>query len=981
MSMGKKASTTDEPAREQFRSALEQNFCVVAGAGSGKTTAIVQRICELAMRDRTALRRLVVVTYTNSAAIEFKSRARRQLLSQVTQIEAFEFLRDLEQTYFGTIHGFCLNLIREFRGRLGLPEQLRVPTDNERSLLWENFVTGSEEVSMLVRHPVTRLLLRVCTLSNLLEVAKRFRPGRPLEPPSGKLPVPETKTISSFPVKGQSRKAKQRLVTELEAFVSRLSSESQFTLLPKCDSKPLKELFEREMSPLITWLEAGAEWFANELARSFRNRCLQEGLLTYENQIDICLELLEQLDLLDEVRRRELIVLVDEAQDTDIRMFRVFVELTRAPGEAFGSWPGTGAPPQPGRFCLVGDPRQTIFERGASSRFSELCREFANENGGRQIGFNMTYRCAETVVQKINELFAGHEIEDIPLGDLAARVTARDGFVCRLPFTLEPPIDSEDELEPLVAESEAVAGWLSGLAAAGLRNAGWNEIALIAPRHDWLIIAADALKKHGVPYNFFRPKILRAGIPAFSWPVALIYTLVHPWDRFERYGVLREIFGVSDTDLLKAARNLAEPSRLYREAEKQLEDARRELVLGKQTSLFNLLDRLLERFRVQERLSAINEGFRGLDQLRWEAAKADESRATLESWLETLLVWLNESAQPSREPVKGVELSTIHSAKGMEWEWVIPFGLSKKFSHRSERYPRIQAAEACQVVWSKVSSRAVRDPDEAENSIKRLLYVLLTRAKLGLILPTAEGDYRPGRQGKAFDEIVPRDGLQLATVDDLDWSSRAEPETRVELLENGEERFIGLQAAAGLPEGPRLIRPSELVDDSPVLHLQFAEAAGAYDYGRWWHTWIELFPWAERFDSWANYIRAALPPATYELRARKELAALLENDSLREFCSGANWTQAEFPFSWPRSSAEWYEGVIDLLIARQDGTLLVIDWKTNQAFEAEAKEAFAGRLRQTYLPQLESYRVALQAATNHRQIEIAIYSTVLGRFV
>jgi ATP-dependent helicase/nuclease subunit A len=979
--MGKRDSSSDEPAREQFRSALDQNFCVVAGAGSGKTTAIVQRICELAIRDRSALRRLVVVTYTNSAAIEFKSRARRQLLSQVSRIEAFEFLRELEQTYFGTIHGFCLNLIREFRGRLGLPEQLRVPTENERDLLWENFVTSSEQVSMLVRHPVTHSLLRVCTLTNLLDVAKRFRPGGPLEPPVGKLPIPETKTISSFPVKKQSLKTKQRLVTDLEALVRRLSSESQFSLLPKCDSGPLKDLFGREMAPLITWLEAGAEWFANELARSFRDRCLQEGLLTYENQIDICLELLEQPDLLDELRRRELIVMVDEAQDTDTRMFRVFVELTRAPGEVFGSWPGTGRPPQPGRFCLVGDPRQTIFERGTLSRFGELCREFADGNGGRQIGFNMTYRCAETVVQKINELFADHEVEDVPLGDLAARVTAREGFVCQLPFTLEPPIDNEDELEPLVAESEAVAQWLSGLAAARLRKGRWNEIAIIAPRHDWLIIAADALKKYGVPYNFFRPKILRAGIPAFSWPIALIYTLVHPWDRFERYGVLREIFAVSDTDLLKAAKNLAEPGSVYREAEKQLDDARQELVLGKQTSLFNLLDRLLERFRVQERLTAVGEGFRGLDQLRWEAAKADESGATLEGWLETLLVWLNESAQPSKEPVKGVELITIHSAKGMEWEWVIPLGLGKKFSHRSERYPRIQAAEACQVVWSNVSRRAVRDPDEAENSIKRLLYVLLTRTKMGLILPTAEGDYRPGRQGKAFDEIVPRRGLQLPAVDDLDWSSRDETEIQVEPLETGEQIFIGRDAPQSLPAGPRLTRPSELVDDSPVLHLQFAEAAGAYDYGRWWHTWIELFPWAAGFDSWASYVRAALPPASYEMRARKELAALLENDSLREFCSGSDWTQAEFPFSWPKAPAEWYEGVIDLLIARPDGSLVVIDWKTNQAVEGENNETFAGRLRQTYLPQLESYRAALEAAARNGRIEIAIYSTVLGRFV
>ncbi|HZC36823.1 MAG TPA: UvrD-helicase domain-containing protein, partial [Chthoniobacterales bacterium] len=751
-------SVIDQAARTLFRTALDENFCVIAGAGSGKTTAIVERICELAIRDLSALRRLVVVTYTNSAALEFKSRSKQRLLATVSEDQSLIYLRALEQAYFGTIHGFCLDLIREFRSRLRLPEQLRVPTESERDLLWEVFVTDCPELDRLAQHPVARLLLRVCTLTDLLELAKRFRPGAGLMPPSRKMPLPDPGRIRSVVAPRNAERTKQRTVEALESFVQRLSSASGFSAVPRRESvaKALKEAFNNEMTPLIGWLEEAAQWFADQLARCFRQRCRQEGVFTYADQIDACIELLQQTDLLDEVRRRELIVIVDEAQDTDSRMFQVFVEVTRPPGESFGSWPGSGKPPVAGRFCIVGDPRQTIFERSASSRFTELSEHLNSGN----IRFKVTYRCANEIVRRINELFESHAVEGVSLGDLAARAGAAEGFVGRLPFTLDRPVDTEDELEPLVAECEAVAQWLAQTRPSGLRLSLWSDIAIIAPRHDWLIIAGDAFKKFGVPFSFFRPKISRAGTGGFAWPVSLVYTLVHPWDRFERDGVLRELFGVADTDLFLAQKGGAE-SEKFREAQQLLEAARLEFITGKPQSLLYFLERLLERFHLRDRLIAVGENASGLDQLRWEAAKADERGLGLEEWLEELLVLLQDSAEPSKTPAKGVELITIHSAKGLEWDWVIPIGFRKKFSHRSERYPRVESGLVSRVIWSNLSPGAVRDEEAKQAEIKRLLYVMLTRARRGLILPTPEGEYRAGRQGIAFNEVVPDHRIEL----------------------------------------------------------------------------------------------------------------------------------------------------------------------------------------------------------------------------
>ncbi|MBV9733381.1 MAG: UvrD-helicase domain-containing protein, partial [Verrucomicrobia bacterium] len=818
--------------------------------------------------------------------------------------------RALEQAYFGTIHGFCFNLIREFRSRLLIPEQPRVPTEDEQNVLWETFVTDSQELNELLQHPVTHSLLRVCTLSDLLFIAKRFRPSMPRSAPAKRMPIPDGARTREIVVNNKRSDAvRKRTIASLDAFAATMSADAGFSLLPVCDSTrgKLIEAFKHDMAPLVKWLQEAAEWFADRLARSFRSRCLQEGILSFNNQIDVCLELLQQSDILDQLRGRDFIVIVDEAQDTDSRMFQIFVELTRPQNERFGSWPDAGKPPIAGRFCLVGDPRQTIFERGMTGRFAKLCKYFGDGDGGELLRFNVTYRCAETVARRINELFASHEVEEVPLDDLAAQAGAPPGSVGRLLFNPGQPIDSEDEIEPLLVECEAVSEWLARVGPAGLCASSWSDLAIIAPRHDWLIIAGDALKKYRVPFSFFRPKVSRSGIAAFAWPVSLIYTLINPWDKFERYGVLREIFGVADTDLLRAARGIADPGPTYREAEKLLSESRK--LCQEAGSLLYFVDRLLERVQLMDRLIAVGEATVGLDQLRWEAARGDERGLSLEQFLEELLGWLQDSAEPTKAPAKGVELITIFSAKGLEWDWVIPIGLRKKFSGPSQPYPRVQSLEVNQVVWSNASERAARDEEAEKANIKRLLYVMLTRAKRGIIVPTPDGEYRPGKQGTAFTEVVPDNTIELPFADEMllvrhslgDGGSPAEregDESPAEIEAPG--ACLACEADVKIPQPPALVRPFQLADDSPVLHLQFAEAAGAYDYGRWWHTWIEMFPWGADYAQWEEYAHKAEPPTIYDDRARKEIAALLANQKLRGFCAGAAWFQAEFPFSWPK---------------------------------------------------------------------------------
>src|SRR5450432_1318085 len=108
----------DQLARDRFRAEWNRNFAVSANAGSGKTTAISERLARMALSSEAApfLRKTAVVTFTKKAALQIGQRARAVLLRQLTETgaEVLDPLDHLEHAFFGTIHSFCLLLAQRY---------------------------------------------------------------------------------------------------------------------------------------------------------------------------------------------------------------------------------------------------------------------------------------------------------------------------------------------------------------------------------------------------------------------------------------------------------------------------------------------------------------------------------------------------------------------------------------------------------------------------------------------------------------------------------------------------------------------------------------------------------------------------------------------------------------------------------------------------------------------------------------------------
>src|SRR3982751_5837523 len=122
-------------------SGLDQSWVVEASAGTGKTTALVERIVEV-IAGGTPVDKIVAVTFTHAAAGNMKLRVRHELEQRrenepdaEVRSRLAEAARSLDRAFIGTIHAFCAQLLRRRPVEAGVdpvfqelaqPEALRV---------------------------------------------------------------------------------------------------------------------------------------------------------------------------------------------------------------------------------------------------------------------------------------------------------------------------------------------------------------------------------------------------------------------------------------------------------------------------------------------------------------------------------------------------------------------------------------------------------------------------------------------------------------------------------------------------------------------------------------------------------------------------------------------------------------------------------------------------------------------------------------
>src|SRR5438067_4978348 len=128
-------------AAQQQAVAARGNVLVVAGAGTGKTRTLVERClnCLIEEQPPISLEQILMVTFTEAAAAEMRQRIRGRLEEQSQMhphdLRWHEQLALFDTAHIGTLHSFCLQLIRPHFYELEIDPQVAVMAEEEARLL------------------------------------------------------------------------------------------------------------------------------------------------------------------------------------------------------------------------------------------------------------------------------------------------------------------------------------------------------------------------------------------------------------------------------------------------------------------------------------------------------------------------------------------------------------------------------------------------------------------------------------------------------------------------------------------------------------------------------------------------------------------------------------------------------------------------------------------------------------------------------
>ena len=804
------AETSDAAARQSIESDLDSTLFVQAGAGTGKTTALVNRILAL-IASGVEIKHIAAITFTEKAAAELQARIRRKLQEKVesasaetdspaavsssrsnfTALQLYEkALADLDNAAVSTLHSFAQRILTEHALDADLPLQFEVfePVASviDFAESWERF---HADCLLDDNHAQAFLLADTMEIRSdwLKNVAASFRDNWDLL---------ETCSRKSFPPLGK------------------IPLESEDQTDEDCDK-------------VISYLE----WLIADFTLEQAILRKTQGQMIFHDLLVLARDLLADAQRGASVRaslhNRYKFLLIDEFQDTDPIQIELAVRIASAVDQpqtnGRSRWQDHEI--ETGRLFFVGDPKQSIyrFRRADISLYLEAAQRFGSTDG-QTLGLTANWRSTEPLISWVNNVFGslissaeGSQSQYEPLEAMRKPIADDPGPSIALigaeAHKRIPKLDESGNPEkyksgkkkgqpkfkkqsmPYIRGAEAhdiacvirqIADeeWLVGQKSAegyDTRPAQLNDICILIPKRTGLPILETALSKAGIPYR------VEVSNQIFSAPeirdlLAVLFAIDDPADELMITTALRSpAFGCGDDDLfayrLKGGKwDYLNPrpaddseNRLVANALEWLRQMHRERNL---LTPSQVVEKVVRERNLLE-LALTDKNYRDIwRRLRFIGSLArqftDQTGGTLRQFLQWLRrlgedkMKLEETIVPESD-YNAVRIMTVHAAKGLEFPIVILADMASQMAERKTNGGVVWNSSGQPGIYFKkdLASEAYRDFAEAHQTFShheniRKLYVACTRAKDHLVVSLHRNEPDPNDNSAAGSAAEPK---------------------------------------------------------------------------------------------------------------------------------------------------------------------------------------------------------------------------------
>jgi ATP-dependent helicase/nuclease subunit A len=594
----------DEEARQRVRRDHGTSFVLEAGAGTGKTTLLVDRIESLVLSGAARLEEIAAVTFTENAATTMKLRLRDRLErarvdpagSPAERQRAGQALEVLERAQVSTIHALCAALLAERPLECGVPPGFRTADEAESDLLFaeawdewlaERLVDGDATLLLAVEAEIplegfgafgertslrglARTLIEQRDLQPLVaDTAVDVGPwNEELQRQAGRArslltEVQDGDTLGARlgALVGFAETARFLHGEDLRRHLGQLASINRsFGHRPRWSTAEALEEGRR----VAAWTgEASTTWRAAlaaelhgrlvtalaEVGVRYARKKAAHGVLDF---LDLLLAARDALRQQPSVRRyfrgRFPFLIVDEFQDTDPLQVEIARELTAA---------------TPGALVVVGDAKQSIyrFRRAEVALFRRASEEARRTDGFDVLHLTQNFRSRPAILRFVNRAFAAlitpSAEADQPAYEAIAPPPELPDEPSVVGLRFSAPLAHGDDL--LRAEAATLVSWLLRVArgeetvrdpsSGGPRPSRAGDILILARRLTQMRHLEEALEAAGLRFtveggkSFFDRQEVHEVLSALR-------AVEDPSDRVSLVAALRSsFFGVSDRDL------------------------------------------------------------------------------------------------------------------------------------------------------------------------------------------------------------------------------------------------------------------------------------------------------------------------------------------------------------------------------------------------------------------------------------------------